>query len=159
MNIISLNTNYQKSSGIAYARGGLPWWLISKESICSAGDAGDADSIPVSGRSSGGRNGNPLQYSCLENPVDRRLQSYSSWGCKELYMTEETHSCMQTENGQFHPSTTHHESYGHHQNLGETGTWKPLLYLLQPPPLRDRAKGDDRNSQPQVKAQLGSILF
>lgn len=67
-------------------------------------------------------------------------------GSKELHMTEETHSCMQTENGQFHPSTTHHESYDHHQNLGETGTWKPLLYL-QPPPLRDRAKGGwDRNS-------------
>ena len=34
-------------------------------------NAGDVDSIPVSGRSPGGRNGNPLQYSCLENPMDR----------------------------------------------------------------------------------------
>ena len=34
-------------------------------------NAGEIDSIPGSGRSSGGRNGNPLQYSCLENPVDR----------------------------------------------------------------------------------------
>ena len=33
--------------------------------------AGDAGSIPGSGRSPGGRHGNPLQYSCLENPTDR----------------------------------------------------------------------------------------
>ena len=33
--------------------------------------AGDAGSIPGSGRSPGGGNGNPLQYSCLENPMDR----------------------------------------------------------------------------------------
>ena len=40
----------------------------SKESACSAGDLG---SIPGSGRSSGEGNGNPLQYSCLGNPMDR----------------------------------------------------------------------------------------
>ena len=34
-------------------------------------NAGDAGSIPGSGRSSGGGNGNPFQYSCLENPMDR----------------------------------------------------------------------------------------
>jgi len=37
----------------------------------NAGDAGDAGSIPGMGRSPGGRNGNPLQYSCLENSMDR----------------------------------------------------------------------------------------
>ena len=36
-----------------------------------AGDAGDMGSIPGSGRFPGEGNGNPLQYSCLENPVDR----------------------------------------------------------------------------------------
>ena len=35
------------------------------------GDARDVDSIPGLGRSPGGGNGNPLQYSCLENPMDR----------------------------------------------------------------------------------------
>ena len=39
-----------------------------KESACNAGDLG---SIPGSGRSPGVGNGNPLQYSCLENPVDK----------------------------------------------------------------------------------------
>ena len=37
----------------------------------NAGDTGDADLIPESGRFPGGGNGNPLQYSCLENPMDR----------------------------------------------------------------------------------------
>ena len=36
-----------------------------------AADAGDVDSIPGLGRSPGEGNGNPLQYSCLENPMDR----------------------------------------------------------------------------------------
>ena len=40
----------------------------SKESACNAGDQG---SIPGSGRSPGKGNGNPLQRSCLENPMDR----------------------------------------------------------------------------------------
>ena len=42
-----------------------------KNSLANAGDAGDTCSIPESGRSPGGGPGNPLQYSCLENPMDR----------------------------------------------------------------------------------------
>ena len=42
-----------------------------KEFTCNSGDAGDTILIPESGRSPGGGNGNPLQYSCLENPMDR----------------------------------------------------------------------------------------
>ena len=41
---------------------------VSKESAC---DAGDLSLIPGSGRSPGEENGNQLQYSCLENPMDR----------------------------------------------------------------------------------------
>ena len=41
---------------------------VGKKSVCSAGDP---DLIPGSGRSPGEGNGNPLQYSCLENPMDR----------------------------------------------------------------------------------------
>ena len=47
---------------------GFPCGSDSKESVCSAGDPG---SISGLGRSPGGGNGNPLQYSCLENPMDR----------------------------------------------------------------------------------------
>ena len=47
---------------------GFPGGLEGKESACNAGDPG---SIPGSGRSPGGRNGNPLQYSCLESSMER----------------------------------------------------------------------------------------
>ena len=50
---------------------GLSWWLRGKESTCNTGNAGDTGSISRSGRSPGGGHGNPLQYSCLENPMDR----------------------------------------------------------------------------------------
>ena len=45
---------------------GFPYWLSSK----SAGGARDVGLIPALGRSPGGGNGNPLQYSCLGNPMD-----------------------------------------------------------------------------------------
>ena len=44
---------------------------VVKNLPATAGDAGNADSIPGSGRSPGVRNGNPFQYSCLENFMDR----------------------------------------------------------------------------------------
>ena len=65
---------------------GLPWGSDSKE---SAHDAGDLGLIPGLGRSPGGGHGNPLQYSCLENPQGQRgLVGYSPWGRKELDTTE-----------------------------------------------------------------------
>ena len=50
---------------------GLPLWLSGKESACNVGNLGDAGLTPGSGRSPGGGHSNPLQYSCLENPMDR----------------------------------------------------------------------------------------
>ena len=47
---------------------GFPGGSNGKESACNAGDPG---SIPGSGRFPGEGNGNPLQHSCLENPIDR----------------------------------------------------------------------------------------
>ena len=49
---------------------GFPGGLVGKESSCDAGDPG---SIPGLGRSPGEGNGNPLQYSCLEHPMDRAV--------------------------------------------------------------------------------------
>ena len=49
---------------------GLPRWLNGKNMPANAGDAGDVDLIPGWGRSPGGASGNPLQYSCLKEPVD-----------------------------------------------------------------------------------------
>ena len=59
---------------------GYPGGSDGKESACNAGDQG---LIPGLGRSSGGGHGNPLQYSCLENPMDR-----GAWWVAESDMTE-----------------------------------------------------------------------
>ena len=59
---------------------------VSKESACNVGDLG---SIPWLGRSPGGGRGNPLQYSCLENPRGQRsLVGCSPWSHKESDTTE-----------------------------------------------------------------------
>ena len=63
---------------------GLPRWLSGKESACQAGDV---SSIPGLGRYPGERNGNPLQYSCLEN----FMTDYSPRDCKESDTTEPLH--------------------------------------------------------------------
>ena len=77
---------------------GFPGGSMGKESACNAGDARDSGLIPGWGRSPGGGHGNPLQYSCLENPMDRgawqsrllTVQAYSPWGRKESDTTEVT---------------------------------------------------------------------
>ena len=58
----------------------------------NAGDVRDAGSIPGLGRSPGGGHGNPLQYSCLENPMDRGAcrATVHRTVCKELDTTKAT---------------------------------------------------------------------
>ena len=58
----------------------------------SAGDIGDVGLTPGSGRSPH----NPLQYSCLENSMERSLVGYSPRGRKELNITEHTHTYTHT---------------------------------------------------------------
>ena len=68
---------------------GFPRDLSGKESICQTGGTGDADSVLGWGRSPGGGNGNPLQYSCLEKSHGQRSPvGYSPWGRKESDTTE-----------------------------------------------------------------------
>ena len=55
----------------------------------SAHNAGESGSIPGLGRSPGEGKGNPIQYSCLENSMDRGAWRYSTWGRKELDTTEQ----------------------------------------------------------------------
>ena len=50
---------------------GFPGDSVVKNPPASAGDTGDSGSVPGLGRSPGEGNGNPLQYSCLKNPMDR----------------------------------------------------------------------------------------
>ena len=54
---------------------GFPGGSVVNYPPANAGDTGDAGSIPGSGRSAGEGNGSPLQYSCLENSMDR-----GAWG-------------------------------------------------------------------------------
>ena len=63
---------------------GFPLSSVSKESACNA----DLGLIPGSERSPGEGNGNPLQYSCLENPMDRGAWQPISIGSQELDTTE-----------------------------------------------------------------------
>ena len=57
--------------------------LVVKNPPANAGDVRDMGSIPGSGRSSGGGRGNPLQYSCLENPMDRGAWCATVHGVKK----------------------------------------------------------------------------
>ena len=65
---------------------GFPSDSDGKESACNARDPG---SIPGLGRSSGEGNGNPLQYSCLENSMDRGAWRPTVYGQKELDISEQ----------------------------------------------------------------------
>ena len=60
-----------------------------KNPPANAGDVRDAGSIPELGRSLGKRNGNQLQYSCLENPMDRGMATNSSILAWRIPWTEE----------------------------------------------------------------------
>ena len=64
--------------------------MVKKKNLPA--NAGDPGLIPGSGRSSVEGHDNPLQYSCLENPIShgqRSLADYSPWGRKELDMIEQ----------------------------------------------------------------------
>ena len=83
----------------------FPMALVVKNLPANAGDAGDPGSIPGSGRSPGGGHDNPLQYSCLENPVNRGawratvhgVSKESDTGKATKRARTHTHTSMQTE--------------------------------------------------------------
>ena len=84
--VINKMRNFLYMPHTSYKVMDFPGGSDGKASACNAGDPG---SIPGSGRSPGEGNGNPLQYSCLENPMDGGAwQGYSPWGRKESDKTE-----------------------------------------------------------------------
>ena len=76
--------------------------LVVKNPPANAGDVRHVSSIPESGRSPGGGHGNPLQYSCLENPMDRGAWRVTvHGGAKRNFVMDMTeHSCTA------HPQST-----------------------------------------------------
>ena len=75
----------------------LVWWGFRfpngsavKESACNAGATRDVGPVLGLGRAPGGGNGNPLQYSCLENPMDRGFWQATVLGVTESDVTEAT---------------------------------------------------------------------
>ena len=88
----NFSSNYRFLIGIM----GFPGGSVSKQSTCNARDVGDTGSIPGLGRSPGGGHGNPLQYSCLVNLMDRGAWWTIVHRVKELDTTEVTkHAHMQ----------------------------------------------------------------
>ena len=88
--IFSSLENYGKQSVIRASQ----VVLVGKNPPANAGDARDVGSIPGLGRSSGGGSGNPLQYSCLENPHGQRsLAGYSPEVTKSrIQLSAHTHT-------------------------------------------------------------------
>ena len=98
---------------------GLPWWLYSKESTCSAGDTGDTGSIPGWGRSPWEGNGYPPLYFCLENSTDR-----GDWQATDHKVTK---SWIQLK--QKHLSTHSDKyTYGKKREVASDSSWPRGLY-------------------------------
>ena len=94
---------------------GFPGGLVGKEPTWSAGDAG---SIPGSGRSPGGGHGNPLQYSCLENPMDRGVWWLQSMGSQRVGHDWSNWACTQT------------STKAGNGGWGELGDWDWHIYTI-----------------------------
>ena len=82
--LLQLGVKAVESLDVSRACLGSPGGSNSKEFTCNAGDLG---SIPGLGKSPGGGCDNPLQYSCLENPMDRGAWWAKSMGSQESDMT------------------------------------------------------------------------
>ena len=77
---------------LLYSLGSFLGGAVVKNPPANAGDTRDMDLIPGSGRSPGGRNGNPIQYTCLENPMDRGGWWGAVHGVAESGTTEHDHT-------------------------------------------------------------------
>ena len=95
--------------------------LVVRKLPASAGDERDVGSIPGWGRSPGGGHGNPLQNSCLENPMDRGAWQYTVHGV--------TKSGPQLK--QLSPRRCAFCLWGLHYSL--RSSWRPFIYLSQLP--------------------------
>ena len=104
---------------------GLLWWLRCKESACHAENLG---SIPGFGRSPGEGHGNPLQYSCLVNRMDRGLGRLPSIGSQRVgrYWATNTHTYTSWKWGCVSPSESYQVTY----NANTSHYWWCLFWSL-----------------------------
>ena len=72
----------------------FPSGSVEKNPLANAGHVRDKGSLPGSGRSPEEANGSPLQYSRLENPVDRGATESQGGGHGRDWMTEHAHACL-----------------------------------------------------------------
>ena len=80
-----INRQMQKMWCVSHSLSmGLPRWLNRKNPLASAEDTGDTGLIPGLGRSPGVGNGNLLQYSCLENSIDRGAGGLYTMGSQRV---------------------------------------------------------------------------
>ena len=86
MNVLSPTEGSLLFASLSSVLGLFRWCTVVKNPPDTAGDTGNAGSIPGMGRSLGGENGNPPQYSCLKNPMDRGATVHR--GPKESDTTE-----------------------------------------------------------------------
>ena len=74
----------------------FPNGSVGQQSACNAGDRGNMGSIPGSGRSPGGGNGNPLQFSFLKNPMGQRAWQATPSGVAKKLIWLSMHTCLCT---------------------------------------------------------------
>ena len=99
----------------------LSWWLSRKESTCHTGAAGGMGLIPEWGWTPGRGDGDPLQYSCLENPVER-----GAWWATLHWVAKSQTRLKQLEHTCMHPKIYH---------FGISIIWKQMRinkYIMKP---------------------------
>ena len=106
--LILLNENWSsvRSNNIGHT---VSWASLVSQMVESACNVGDLVSIPQSGRFPGGGNGNPLQYSCLENPMDRGVwQATTVHGSQRVRHDWATNTSKWRDSPCFMDETTEH---------------------------------------------------
>ena len=79
--VLTVSMHLKCSMATCSGQSRFPGGSVVKNQPANEGDPGDVGSRSGSERSPIGGNGNPLQYSCLENPIDKSLVGYNWWGC------------------------------------------------------------------------------
>ena len=98
--------------------------LVVKNPPPSAGDTGDTSSIPGSGRATGEGSGNPLQYSCLGNPMDRGAWRATVQRVPKSQMQLSTHTQTQTPIAFYQPCNWHQYHFLLKSTLWYQCTWQ-----------------------------------